>query len=110
MGGELEVEDRRAVGIAEETVVSEESRQGLDLSGFQLVVCEEVAQGAHLAVDDHTQVDSFVVEVLDYQGLVVVGEEGYLPAQRRGDLYRTGVRDRRARYHQETAQDEVCTL
>ena len=78
MGGELEVEDRRAIGVAEEAVVSEEAGDGGYLRGLQLLACEEVAQGAHLTVDDDTQRDGFVVEVLDDEGLVVVGEEGDL--------------------------------
>ena len=77
MGGELEGEDSSAM-VAEIAATKVTVRGGLFLLGLEGLAGEEVAQRRHLRVDDDIHRDGLIVEVLDDERAVVVGEEGYL--------------------------------
>ena len=78
MGRKGYVEDRCSVGVAEEAVAAPR-RCGLRQIGrLKQFARQEVAQVADLAVDDHTQRDGLIIEILHHHRLVVVREECHL--------------------------------
>ena len=50
----------------------------LHLCRFQLFTCEQVAKSAYLIINDDTQTDGLVVEVLNHQCLIIIGEQRHL--------------------------------
>ena len=75
MSGEFEFEDRRTI-VAEETAAGITVGCALTLCfRLECLTCKQIAERVDLRVDDNSNGNSLIVEILHHKGLVVIREK-----------------------------------